>query len=839
MNYRYRLEFFVLVAAALLPQACFGQAFTASLTGLVTDPTGGVVTGATMKLKNTATAEERQAKTGDEGRYTFSQLLPGVYELTGEAQGFRTFVQRNINLQASRSAALNVTFQLGDLTQRVEIAEAAVQLDTQTANQSLTLSRDMVLSLPTNARNPMSLVHATAGVTAPGVGITQATQDQNHDRFGVNGNRSTSTGVLLDGVSVTTGTGWNGLLYSPSVDAVQEVQVIRNSYDAQFGKSGGGVVSIVSKGGSAQFHGGVYEFLRNSTLDANTWTNNRTGQRKPIFQRSQFGGNLSGPISRSKRVVFFGNYEGLRQGSPATSIVNLPTPLQRQGDFSETRNPNGTLSVIYNPFSLRANPSGTGSIRDALPGNRIPASMIDPVGKAAVGLYPAPNNPGDPFTNARNYAATGKSTALTDRVDARIDWARSEKHTMYGRFSRAFRLDNRPPAGVWQSYGGTGPIHGNRRYHIAVGNTFIPNPTWVVNLLLGHGSWAEKQRSDTYGRDGTEIGLPASLVSQFDVKTIPQIYPSGYSNISHSRDLNNVSRVDNLQLNVTKEKGVHSFKFGFGWESDKGTGGGLYSADFNFSRGMTSGPTAATNSSTSGDGIASMLLGTGSGGSVQKPALGASNRVYYSLYFQDTWRIGKRLTLNPGVRYEIQKPATERYDRYSNFFYDVVNPLGAKVGMNLRGGLVFLDKNNRYSWNPNYRDFAPRLGLSYKLAEKLVLRAGYGIFFPTVLGGGDMTGFSATTSWVYSRGGDGITPQDLFRNPYPTGLILPIGNSQGLLTNVGQSAGSYQRDHPSGYVQNYSADFQFELSPSTVVQLGYTGHQARKLALSYSLNDNQ
>lgn len=830
----------ILIAGlALAPRPCHGQAFTASLTGLVSDPAGAVVPDVTVKLRNAATAEERQTRTGEEGRYTFSQLLPGVYELTAEAAGFKTFVQRNINLQASRSAALDITLQLGELTQRVEIAEAAVQLDTQTANQSLTLNRDMVLSLPTNARNPMSLVHATAGVTAPGLGITQATQDQNHDRFGMNGGRSTTTGVLLDGVSVTTGIGWNGLLYSPSVDAVQEVQVIRNSYDAQFGRSGGGVISMVTKGGSAEFHGTAYEFLRNSTLDANTWTNNRTGQRKPIFQRSQFGGNLSGPISRSRRLFFFGNYEGLRQGSPSTSIVNLPTALQREGDFSQTRNPNGTLSVIFDPFSTRPNPSGAGSIRDAFPGNRIPASVVDPVGKKAVALYPEPNNPGDPITAARNYAATGKSTAITDRADIRVDWARSEKHTLYGRFSRAFRLDNLPPAGVWQSYGGTGPIHGNRRYHITVGSTVVPDPTWVINLLLGHGSWTERQRSDTYGRDGTEIGLPVSLVSQLDVKTIPQIYPSGYSNISHSRDLNNISRVDNLQLNVTKEKGVHSIKFGFGWESDKGTGGGLFSADFSFSRGMTSGPTAATDSSTSGNAIASMLLGTGSSGNVQKPALGASNRVYYSFYIQDSWRAGKRLTINPGVRCEIQKPATERYNRYSNFHYDVVNPLGARVGMNLRGGLVFLDANNRYSWNPDYTDFAPRLGLAYKITERLVVRSGYGIFYPIVLGGGDMTGFSATTPWVTSRGGDGINPQDLFRNPYPGGLILPVGSSQGLLTNVGLGAGSFQRDHPTGYVQNYSLDFQYELRRSTVAQVGYTGHQARKLSLSYSLNDNQ
>jgi hypothetical protein len=617
-------------------------------------------------------------------------------ELQAEATGFKAFVQRNVNLVASQSAALNFSMQIGEFTQRVEIGAAAVQVDTQTANESVTLSRDMVLSLPTNLRSPMTLVHATAGVTAPATGISQSVSDQNQDRFGLNGGRSTTTGVLLDGVSASAGNAWNGLLISPAIDSVQEVQVMRNTYDAQFGRSGGGIVSLVTKGGGADFHGTVFDFLRNSVLDANSWANNRAGNAKPMFQRNQFGGNFSGPIWRSRKLFFFGGYEGLRQGSPATSTVTLPTALERAGDFSQTFNPNGSLPVIFNPFSTHPNPNGPGYIRDAFPNNRIPPNLFDPVGVKAVALYPDPTGPGDPITHARNYSATGKGVTTSDRSDIRIDWARSEKHTLYGRYSRAWRQEGLPAAGVWQSYGSTGPISGNPRYQVIIGNTFLPNPSWVINVLVGHGSWTERQRSNTYGHDGTEVGLPASFVSQLDVKTIPQIYPANYSSISHSRELNNISRVDNVQANATKEKGAHSLKFGFTRDDSMGTGGGLFSADFNFSRGMTSGPVAQTDSSTSGNAIASMLLGTGSGGSVQKPALGATNRVYYGFYFQDTWRVNKRLT--------------------------VANPLGPLVGLPLQGGLVFLDDNNRFSWDPRYTDFAPRMGVSVKLTEKLVLR---------------------------------------------------------------------------------------------------------------------
>ena len=814
------------------------QIFTANLTGLVTDSTGGAVPAVTVKVTNLATNESRQVVAGPEGRYTFSQLLPGDYELRAETPGFKAFVQRGITLRASQSAAFDFSLEIGEVSQRVEVATSVVQLDTQTANQSVTLNRDMVLALPTNVRNPFALVHATAGVTAPATGISQSVADQNHDRFGFNGGRSTTTSILLDGVSVTTGNGWNGLILSPSVDSVSEVQIIRNSYDSQYGRSGGGVVSVVTKGGGSAYHGTVFDFMRNSVLDANTWVNNRGGNPRPMFQRNQFGGNFSGPIWKSRKLFFFSGYEGLRQGSPANSTVTLPTALERNGDFSASRNPNGSLSLVFNPFTNRANPSGAGIVRDPFPNNRIPASLFDPVGVKAVGLYPQPTGAGDAITAARNYAATGKTINTSDRTDTRVDWARSEKHTMYGRYSRAWRILGTPPA-IWQAFTTTGPISGNPRYQFTIGNTYVPNPTWVVNVLVGHGRWNEKQRAKEFGRLGTELGLPASLVSQVDIPNLPQFYMTDYSNIGHSRDLNNVSRTDNFQVNVTKEKGVHSVRFGFAWESNKTTGGGLYSPEFTFDRGMTSGPVAAVNSSTSGNAVASLLLGTGASGTVQKPALGASNRIYYAGYIQDTWRIGSRLTINPGLRYDIQRGPTERFNRYSNFDYSITNPLGARVGLPLKGGLVFLDSNRRASWDTDWLNFAPRLGISLKVTNKLVMRTGYGVFYPQVLGNGDMTGFSSTTPWVPSAGGDGITPQDLLRNPYPNGLIPAVGNTLGLETNLGRGAGSFQRHHPDPYMQNYSLDFQYEISRSTVIEVGYAGHQGRKLSYGVGFNDNQ
>ncbi len=828
---------FALLFAIAAPSV-FGQAFTSNLTGLVSDPNGAVMPGVAVKVKNAATNETRQSVTGQEGRFTFSQLLPGAYELTAEAQGFKLFLQRGITLVANQSGELNVSMQIGEVTQTVEISESVVQLDSQTANQSVTLDKQMVVDLPLNMRNPFALVHSTAGVIAVRTGVSQATQDQNHNRFAMNGGRDESGLILLDGVPATTGD-WSALIIAPSVDSVQEVQVVRNSYEAQFGKSGGGVVSVVSKGGSNQFHGSAFDFLRNDHLDANAWANNRVGRAKTSFQRNQFGGNLGGPILKSKRLYFFGGYEGVRLGVPGTNISNVPTELQRAGDFSQTFNSNGTPAPIFNPFSTRPNPNGAGFIRDAFPGNRIPQAMWDPIGAKVLSLFPKPTGPGDNITFARNFSAIGKTVTTNDRFDARIDWAHSEKHTFYTRVSKAWQVNVAPVYfgnNVDSNFSDQNP-----RHHVTIGNTFIPNPTLVVNFLVGAGRWREEQDSPSKGLNATAIGYSPAVASLFQAATIPQFGFDGYATLGNSRFLNFPRETNNFQSNVTKERGLHSIKFGFMAESAKLNSTDLRSADFSFNRGLTSGPVAAPNSTTSGNSLASLLLGIGSGGSAPlRPQL-ATNQMYYAVYAQDSWRINKRLTLNFGLRYEVQKPRTERFNRFNYFEFTATNPVGQQVGLPLTGGLAFVKDGDRGQWITDNRDLAPRVGLSYKLHDKLVVRAGYGIYYLQVVGGGTggTDGYSTSTAWVSTRGGDGINPQDRLANPFPGGLIAPIANTQGLQTLLGQSINAFQRPHPSGYIQNYSLDFQYEIDRGTLMELGYAGNQSRKLLLGTAINMNQ
>lgn len=826
------------IALAILAMPLLlSQTFTGTISGVVTDPNAATVPGANVRARNEATGDTRQVQTGADGLYVFSQLPPGNYEVSVESRGFRKSVQTGAALRVNQTLELNFTMQLGEVNQTVEVAAAVTLLDTQTANRAVTLDQQAVLDLPTNARNPFQLVHVNAGVIAVRTGISQATQDQNHNRFSMNGGRGQAGLTLIDGVPAAA-VDWGGLIASPSVDSVQEMNIQRNQFDAQFGKSDGGAVNMITKGGSNSFHGSAYDFLRNNNLDANSWANNRSGIKRPSFQRNQFGATFSGPISKAKKLFFFTAYEGRREGNPGTNISTFPTALQRNGDFSETRNAAGVLSPIFDPFSTTPNPNGAGFIRTPFAGNRIPSSMFDPVAAKVMQIIPQGNTTGAANTNALNFVAAGKTITTNDRLDLRIDWAKSEKMSMFGRLTKAWQ-ENKAPA-FFGNGADTNFSDVNPRHQVVIGTTLTPSPHWVINVLLGSGRWRENQISPSQGLNGTALGFSPATVGQWQAQTYPGFNFQNYTGINNRRWLNAPRETHNLQANITKEQGSHSLKFGWITELARLNNTDFNTPVFNFDRGLTSGPVAAQTSSNSGDAIASFLLGVGASGSAPIGAATAVTAMYHGLYFQDSWRVNRRLTLHLGLRYELQQARTERYNRQNNFDFTITNPLAQQTGLPLKGGLVFNDANNRGAWQTDKLNLAPRFGLAYKISDKLVFRGGYGIFYPQT-GGGTRDGFATTTTWVSTVGGDGINPNTgaLLRNPFPQGLSQPIGSSRGLLTQTGDAVSAFSAYHPLSYVQNFSADFQYEISKGMVIEVGYTGSQGRKLLFGTGQQANQ
>lgn len=836
----FRISAAAILSCALLAATAHAQVFSSNITGSVADPSGNFVANAEVTVKNEATGDTRRTTTDTSGRYSVSQLQPGQYELTVSAPGFKKFVKSQIPLVPGQTGEQNADLTLGDVAQSVEISASAVELDTQTANKNVTFTTQQMVGLPAIERNPLLFVHQTAGVVAVRQGQEPYMTDQNTNRFALNGGRDESAAILVDGVSIVS-PGWGGALAVPSQDAVAETQVTRQAYDAQYGRTDGGVVSLVTKSGGNQYHGSAFEFLRNNALDANSWPNNFSGIPRQPFHRNQWGANFGGPIWKSKKLFFFSAFEAFQQASPTTQISSVPTALQRSGNFSQTFNSDGSQAVIFDPATTRLATDGSGNyIRDPFPGNIIPSTRFDSVGQKALNLYPDPNTAGDAVTNANNFAGAAQLVSNYYKLDSRIDWVKSERYSLFGRVTKGWQEDGIPlyfKNGADNTGGEKDP-----RFEIVFGQTFVPNPSWVINVLIGSGRWHEIDTTAGLQHDGTLAGFSSALVNQLAINTFPQFNVSGYDQLGNSEFTSTARESHNGQINVSKQNGAHTIKFGFMAELQRLNSLDETSAMFNFDRGLTSGPIASTNATNSGNALASLLLGTGSSGNAPYNAALALAQRYFGWYVQDTWHVSRRLTLTAGLRYEIQTPRTERYNRLNYFATGAVNPLSSETGLDLKGGLVFDGPDQRGWWNPDYKNFAPRVSLAYKLTDRLVFRSGYGIFdspaaATNILGTSD--GFSTNTSWVSTVGGGGLVPANPISNPFPQGLNQPLGSSQGLLTEVGQSVNAFQRDHPTPYIQTFSADFQYMIANNSVIEIGYTGTQGRKLLMGVTRDINQ
>lgn len=859
--------FITLTGIALLASSVrsYGQAYSSSLTGEVTDPQGGAMAGVQVELRNEGTGETRLTQTASDGRYTFSALKPATYRLTITAPGFETFTRTGLLLEAQIASSVDAKLQIGQAKSTVTVSGAVPLLDTQSPTQEATLNSTMIAQLPTGVQSPLPLVLGFAGTTTLGMSssgagnMTDQVQDQNFSRFAIDGGRDMGNLVLLDGAP-DTAADWGGLLDSPSSSATQEMQVIRNTYDAQFGRTGGAVVSMVTKSGTDQFHGEAYGYLLNDGLNATTWSSNTytdcsglttvecDKEKKPNFKREEFGGEIGGPIWRRKRVYFMASYDALRL--PATlsyGPTTVPTMAERSGDFSAAYNADGTLETLYNPFTTNSNftrqPFDSACVGVVYPntcaGNVIPAGLMNSVGQKIVNLFPLPNIGGNAVTGANNFFANGSDETRNDHVDARVDWAHNDKHSMFVRWSQRIR-ENEPTPDYFGN--GATPVldYSDPGFEATIGNTFTPSPTWVINVLIGSGRWDENQSSPAQGKlTPASIGLnPAD----FQAQLIPPFAFDNYTSLGGGELRNFIRYEDTLQVDVTKEKGTHSIKFGTYIESalindsDNFTGPASYNP-FYFSRCMTAGqPDVTCNDQ--GDSIASLLLGTGTGGGDTEfnPDI-AMSLPYYGFYSQDTWKATPKLTVTYGLRYELQSGATERFNRWSMFDPNATNPLSQATGLNLKGNFVYANSSDRGLWPTDYRNFAPRIGLAYQITPKLVARAGFGIFYlpASALIGfdspGQDIGFSTDTPWIATNPANQFLPYNLISNPYPNGIQQATGSSTPVTATAGNSVQQiwFTGPHPTGYKENYSLDFQYEFDPSSVLEVGYNGFGGRKL----------
>jgi hypothetical protein len=828
------------------------QTFSASIAGTVTDASGAVVSGANLQLLNIDTRDIRRFKSGARGSYEFNNLAPGTYELRATGPGFKEYVQSGMVLRANTAATVDISLQVGGTEQQVVVSSGTVLLDTETANNSVTMDSTLIEALPNNTRNPLNFVFNLAGVTESQGGMTtrSTTYDQNSSTFGLNGGRSAESEILVDGAP-STAIDWGGMMVSPLQDSVQEQQVAVNEYDAQYERGGEGVVTLVTKSGSSEFHGEVYDYMRNSSFDANTWANDFAGAPKGKLHRNQFGGNFSGPLWRSHNLFFFAGYEGLRQPETDSSgLITVPTAAERSGDFSGTLNADGTPDIIYNPFSSHQVTDASGNTyytRDPFPGNKIPSNMIDPVGAKILGLYPDPNRTSQGPNDLNNFYKQGSGETANDKFDWRVDWAQNPAHRIFVRMSDRVRQNN-TPACFFCNGADESATNNDHGFQVVLNDTVTPTPTWVIDTYGAFTRWWEGQTSIGYGvADASAIGLSPSL---FQAKLLPLVNAQDYYTLgsTYSSYDRYVRSLATGLMNVTKQLHQHTLKFGFNFDVNMINNRQDSPGTFNFDRSLTScdpNPNDASapceaqlSTSASGSAIAGILLGTGNGSANinMDPAMSLHT---FGLYLQDIWRATPRLTVSAGLRYENQRPATERHNRLAYFDKTLVNPLSSAYGSTLYGGFEYagVGGRSRSAWEPDNMNFGPRLGIAYRISDRLVGRVGAGIFYgPTSAmlsfdSPGQFPGYTSQTNWIGTQSSNGYIPSNLVSNPFPNGIVPPTGNANGASTLVGEGAGQLwaKGPHPVGRMYQWSMDFQYQVSSHSVAEIGYTGVRGRKL----------
>jgi len=812
--------------------SAFGQSSTGTIVGTVSDSTGAVVAGSVVTATNTSTSSKREVTTNEQGEYTVSQLPVGSYQITVSAQGFKTFEQSGIILRVQQQARVDVSLQLGAVNESVSVTADAALVEATSSSVGKVVDTKRIAELPLNTRNVYALTLLTPGVTGS-FGTAH-----NGVSINVNGARGFFD-VLIDGSSSAfpTVNGATGLSVFPPIDAVAEFKLQAQNYNAEFGRSMTAVLNLVYKSGGNDFHGSAFEFLRNSVLDANNFYANQRGVSLASFKRNQFGSTVSGPIRKNK-LFFLGSYESLRERSFQSRLTTMPTELERTGDFSKTRSSATQVVTMYDPMTTRPNPSGSGSIRTAFPGNVIPTGRFDAVSRNVIKYWPLPNATPD-VAGRNNFYNAGSASVNLDNADARLDSILTANQRMFGRFSyrRGF---NGPPQLFPGDLGiAEGRVNNNdfgRNAVVDYTNTL--SPVSILNLRLSFARNRFLYDNQGLGFIPSSLGLPKSFDTAVDRLMFPRFDVSTQSSIGGSDHRQSGFNNYGLSGSATRLMGKHTLKGGYEgrmlrinvWEARA-------AGTFGFTAAMTQGPNPTAASAAAGFGFASFLLGTGSSGNFyQNWKNVASESFYHAFYLQDDWRITRKLTLNLGVRYDFDTPRVERYNRMSWFDPTLTSPLAAKVPgfSNLKGGLRFVgvDGNSRSQYSGDWNNIAPRIGLAYQVNAKTAIRAGFGqMFGPSSMAAQGTVGpygFRIETPWVATL--DGITPLNLLSNAFPGGFPPVPGSSQGALTAIGSNLDAPLTDTVTPYTIHYNVTVQHELPGGVFLEAAYVGNRGRQLS---------
>ena len=846
---------------ALTASALFGQAFTGSISGIVTDPSGAVLPQASITVTDLSKNTSFHTETNGAGFYLVGQLSPGSYRIVAEKGGFRRYNLNAMPLSTQQKAEVDIAMEVGATSDSVSVTGQAQLVESTTSTLGAVIENKRILDLPLNGRNIFNLAALVPGVFM--VRQTSGIADSfTANRFIVNGGQESTSDIMLDGVSATVSHNIStipAVSAIPSVEGIQEFKIQTNAYSAEYGRSGGGLVTLVTKSGTNDLHGSAYEFFRNSALDANNFFQNRIGRQLASFKRNQFGGSIGGPVYIPKvyhgrnKTFFFFDYEGQRILAASPALQTVPSALERQGDFSQTYNAQGQLKLIYDPLTTLPDPNKPGSyIRSPFPENRIPTNRLDPVALKAQQYYPAPNNPGLPFSHQNNFAAQSAYPQPQDRVEMKIDHVFNDRQRIFGRYTFMDSVYSKP--NYWGNIADPGccdPMN-QRLQNAAFDYVNTLNNTTVLNIRYGFGRVSGNRYPWSKGFQVSTLGLPASIDAISNQPVFPTVTIQDYTQLGpNGGDVYLMGNATHsLVVTLSKVSGKHSLRYGLDARFNMVNYGqlGTPSGTFNFERVMTQGPDPRASTATGGVGYASFLLGAGSngasssgGGSITHQIRPANANKYFAAYIQDDYKVTRRLALNVGLRWDFEHGVTERYNNLAAIDLGVKNPVSDLVGMDLRGGYLFAGRSlgRRAIRNTSPRQINPRIGLVYEIDAKTVIRTGYGVFYglPSYAANSAYTSnaFQSSTPWLATL--DGITVKNSLSNPFPNGYNFSNGAKDGLLSQIGLGlSGALPDTLQPVYNQQWNVNIQRSLGRDMLLEVAYAGNKGTHLALTSQLD---
>jgi hypothetical protein len=846
----------VLPSALLLLASAYAQDTRGKVQGLIHDSSGAVIVGATVTLTNDNTGIHATQATGSTGQYLFDFVIPGDYSLQVELTGFRSFVQKNILVEARGDVTVNATLSVGNTRDTITIEATPVEVQFNTSTMSTTVDTKMANNLPLISRNPFLLVELNPAV------VLHSTTEQNPfhhwaaSQFDAGGNTNDKNDIILDGSpSMVT----QKSSYTPPMDAVQEVNLQQNAVDAEFGHSAGGVLSMQMKSGTNEYHGTAYYLGRNPALNAQA---DRTTQRANLTRQNVVGASFGSPIKKNK-LFNFAAYELWRTGSPLTLIATLPTTAERTGDFSHSLNTAGGLQTIYDPWTTQV--SGNNVTRTPFPNNTIPANRIDATAKNMMADIWQPNNPGVGPTGTNNYisgyADTFKYWNFMDRVDYNV----SDKWKVFGRYNqfRTFESTQNPAQSI------AFPAAGSERHALSISGdaVYTINATTVFNIRGGYNSI-----DDSFGAEALKLS-EAALAKLWNgnkwyqsyLADLPQIYYPGISvkqgsgtTLGRATYWYQTPNSFNLESKISKSLNKHYLKVGGEYRRDNTTAARPAFMNFVFNPANTANTFNSPNTAVSGDAWATFLLGAlDSSSTVSTIPLQKPRNNFFSGFVQDDYKINPRLTLNLGLRYEYFSPMKDPDHRLSRLL-DLTNPIPELSGSNApqlpaaaaalrtsaptyNGAWIFTDANNPGSWNPPKLLFMPRIGMAFKVNDKTAIRAGWARYIIpatltdglNILGSVPYPGYDATSTAVAPLQG---VPQETLTNPFPGGLVPPTGKAYGRYTNLGGAATWFDQNFTPGVNDRINISVQRELPAHMLADVTFFTNLSRNLPNTQNLN---